>query len=193
MEPLSAAGTFATIVGLICSFKSERKAISEDEYKAFIEWLQTKRHSEVIQYLEINSRLVEGIRHFLEEDNKIILQKLETIDNLTAKIASGIEGLAEIAREVRPDQKLSHQCLNILRQLNDSSGSRFLEGRDGLHSILQVIDGDQRKIKCDEQRFIEDDLRTLVEFGLLRLDYTKQGNRIFYLTREATNLLQMGK
>jgi hypothetical protein len=193
MEPLSAASAFATIVGLICSFKSERRAISGDEYKAFIEWLQTKRHGKVIQYLEMNSRLIEGIRRFLEEDNKIILQKLETINNVTTKIASGIEGLAEIAREIRPNQELSHQCLNIVRELNDSSGSRFLEGTDGLHSIFQVIDGDQRTIKCDEQRFIEDDLRTLVELGLLRLDYTKQGSRIFYLTREATNLLQMGR
>jgi len=192
MDPLTGAGAFATIVGLICNYKNEKQAISPDEYKAFVEWLQNKHHTEVIKYLEVNSRAVESIKQFLAEDNKVIIQKLEAIDAVTAKIASGIEGLAEIARAVRPNQELSRQCINILKQLNDSLGSYFLELNTGIHPTFLIIDGGQKQLRYDEPRFIEDDLRTLVELGLLRLEYNKQGCRIFYLTREALKILQSG-
>jgi hypothetical protein len=191
MDPVNVAGAFATIVGLISNYKSENQAISSDEYKAFLEWLQNKHHTEVIQYIEMNSRVVESIKHFLEQDNNLILQKLEAIDNVTAKIASGIEGLAEIAKSVKPNQGLSKQCISILKQLNES-GSHFSELKTGSHPVFLIVDGNGGTINYDEPRFIEDDIRTLVELRLLRLDYdyTKSGTRIFYLTREATSLLQ---
>jgi hypothetical protein len=190
MEPLSIAGAFATILGLICNFKSEGKAISDNEYKTFLEWLQSKRHDQIIKHIEANICLADSIRHFLHEDNKIILRKLEALDDMAAKIASSIEGLAEISQAIRPTLGLSRQSINILRQLNNSGGSRFTELQVRGNTIFQVVDGaGGANIDYDEPRFIEDDLLMMVELGVLRLERNAQGRRFFYFTREAAQLL----
>ena len=52
---MEALGSLATIVGLICNFKSERRASSDDEYKEFIGWLNTKQHKLVIEEIPPSS------------------------------------------------------------------------------------------------------------------------------------------
>lgn len=48
MEPLITAGAFATIIGLICNFKNERRSVSENEYDDFVGWLNEKQHNKQI-------------------------------------------------------------------------------------------------------------------------------------------------
>jgi len=57
MDPLTISMTFATIVGLICNFKSERVSSSKDEYNDFIGWLETKNHNQQIEYRVKGSNL----------------------------------------------------------------------------------------------------------------------------------------
>jgi hypothetical protein len=190
MDPLALGSAFATIVSLIGAFKKERRVVADDEYKAFLEWLEGKRHDEIIQYIEMNTQLVAGIRAFLQEDNKAIIQKLETIDTLAASIASRIEGLAEIAKAVKPNQALSNQALSILKQLNDSGQSRFIEFPIHGRRLFQMMDG-PGQISFNEPQFIEDDLRILADLGLLRLEYNSSGRRIFYFTRAAADLVRL--
>ena len=57
MELLSASTAFASIIGLICNFKAERKIESDNEYQEFISWLQEKKHKSVIEEVESNHLL----------------------------------------------------------------------------------------------------------------------------------------
>lgn len=53
------------------------------------------------------------------------------------------------------------------------------------HPGLLFMDGSQEQISFSEPQFIEDDLRSLVDPGLLRLDYNSSGSRLFLFTRMA--------
>lgn len=189
MDPLAIAGAFATIVGLLCDYKSEHRAETDDEYRSFLEWLQTKRHDEIMKGIESNIQLANSLKAFLHRDNETIIGKLTAIDDILARIASTIDGFADISRAINPNSELSQQAIGILKQLNNSGGSRFTEINIRGNLLFQVVDGNGR-IDYDEPRFIEDDLKTLAKLGLLLLDRTSQGHRMFHLTRTAVQLLK---
>ena len=191
MEPLSMAGVFATIVGLICSFKSERGSASENEYDEFIEWLNEKRHDQIIEYLGKNNSLTESIKAFLTENNETVLKKLNGIDEILSRIASRIDGFSEIVAVIKPNLELSEQCVSLLKQLAESGASSFLEVRDRRRKYLQLHDGGSGKIHFDEPIFLEDDLNVLIEYGFLRLEFIGSGSRVFHLTRQAEKFLQL--
>ena len=190
MDPLSIAGAFATIIGLICNFKNEKRTASENEYNAFEEWLIEKKRVQVIEYLKENSSLSESIKAFLNENNEIIITKLNSIDEIVSNIASNIEGLSEIIRAIKPNLGISEQCISLLKQLYESGASSFMEVKDRQNKYLQLHDGGSGDIHFDEPRFLEDDLTTLVDYEFLRLEFIGSDSRVFHLTRQAVEFLQ---
>ena len=69
MEPITLATSFAAIVGLISDFKQERKGRTEDEYNEFLEWLGTKRHTELQDLLAANVGLSRSIENLLNNQS----------------------------------------------------------------------------------------------------------------------------
>lgn len=191
MERLSMAMVFATIVGLMCSFKSERGSASDDEYNEFIEWLSEKRHNQIIEYLGKNNSLTESIKAFLAENNEIVLNKLNVIDEILSRIASRIDGFSEIVAVIKPHLELSEQCVSLLKQLVESGASSFLEVSDRRRKYLQFHHGGSGKLHIDEPRFLEDDLNVLMEYEFLRLDHIGSGSRVFHLTRQAEKFIRI--
>jgi hypothetical protein len=191
MDPLSIANAFATVIGLICNYKSERQSISENEYSNFMEWLNDKNLDQFIEYLTKNKQLSESINAFLNENNEILIAKLNGIDDILSDIASRIGGLSEIAKAINPSLGLSKQSISILRQLDKSGASSFIEHRTRDEKLYQFYEGGKGKVVYDEPRFIEDDLNTLIEYGFLRLDYVGSGTRVFYLTRQAKKFIEL--
>ena len=51
-----------------------------------------------------------------------------------------------------------------------------------------LVPSNGEPITYEDERFLHDDLSTLAEYGLLRLDYNSQGSEIFYFTRAAAKL-----
>ena len=152
--------------------------------------MEEKRHDKVVDLIKANNHLISGIQSFLREDNNVIMNKLNALGDIMSKLSSHIEGLSEIAIAVNPGHALSEQCLKILRQLDDSESSRFIELKLQGHSLFQIMEGKGGNIVYEEQRFIEDDLLTLLELGMLRLDHGSKGSRIFYITRSAVEYLK---
>ncbi|WP_219584444.1 hypothetical protein, partial [Vibrio parahaemolyticus] len=54
--------TFSTLIGLVCNFKSERRALSDDEHKEFMHWLENKRHKQIKSSIEQNQILNLGLK-----------------------------------------------------------------------------------------------------------------------------------
>ena len=189
MEPLTAATTFATIVGLLSNFKSERKASSDDEYQEFVSWLDEKRHKSLLDEITSNHLLGLSIKSLLKQQHEVVLQKLSALDETLLLLSSSIGGFKEISNALAPNIELSKQSISIIDQLNNSGGSSLLEHptRFGLQLIFLESQG---SIEIEEPRFIEDDLTQLVNLGLLLLDYNPKGSRIFRLTRMAVKLLE---
>ncbi|MBB1302230.1 hypothetical protein H5183_12845 [Pseudoalteromonas sp. SR44-8] len=189
MEPISA---FSTIIGLICNFKAEQRSTSDDNYKEFIEWLDTKRHKNVVNELHSNHLLGISIKNLLSRNHDSILQKLTQLDCSLIDLASQIDGLKDIASAVSPHAGLSDQALSILKQFDESGGSVFLETKVKEGTYYQVMDA-QGDIKITDGRFVNDDLDKLCDLGLLTPDYNKSGGKLFRFTRAAAKLVEQVK
>ncbi|WP_434928110.1 hypothetical protein ACRWQN_03890 [Shewanella sp. HL-SH8] len=189
MEAFTAATTFATIVGLLSNFKSERKASSDNEYQEFVSWLDSKRHKSLMEEITSNHLLGLGIKSLLNQNHEVVLKKLASLDETLLVLSSSIGGFKEISNALAPNVELSEQAISIISQLNSTGGSSFTENKGyGLPSFIFM--DTQGSIEITEQRFIEDDLAQLVNLDLLILDYSSHGNRVFRITRMAVKLLE---
>lgn len=187
MESLTAATTFASIVGLLSNFKSDRKASSDNEYQEFVSWLDTKRHKSLLEEITSNHLLALGIKSLLNQNHEVVLQKLADLDDKLLVLSLSIDGFKEISNALAPNDKLSEQALSIIEQLNASGGISIHENKArGLDPFI-FLDA-QGSLKIKEPRFIEDDLAQLVNLDLLLLD-NSHGYRIFKITRLAVQLL----
>jgi len=188
MNPLTLSTAFASIVGLICNFKSERRSNSENEYESFMQWLESKNHGQQIEYIRRNKELEDGLKSLLLQNHENVISKLSVISEYLISISSQIGGLKEISHSISPNTKLSNQAISVLHQLEKSGGSYFIEieNFDGLS--YQIVDA-KGHIVYSEKRFVKDDLETLIELDLLTSDYNSQGNRLFRITRNCVSLL----
>ena len=191
MDP---TGAFATIVGLVCNFKSEQRAVSDDEYKEFIQWLGDKRHQDLIDEIQSNHLLGLGLKKLFNENHNVIVDKLNKLDDSITSIASQVDGFKDIANAVTLNSGLSDQAISLLQQLDESGGSAFLEVANLSGKEFLMLDGKtSQQLHMNEDRFIDDDLSQLCSLGLLIPDYNSSGSRLFKITRSAVSLVQQIK
>ena len=190
MEPLTTATTFAALVGLIGQFRDEKSGQAQIDFNEFLEWLVKTQHEDLKVLLETNAKATIGIKAILNEDREVLLSKLESMDNALSSFASGIKGFSEIAKAINPNTLLSKQAISLLCQFDASQGSKLLEGHYVGGMRLHILDGNGGAIEVKEPRFIEDDLRTLIELGLLRQDYNSNGDNLYIYTRSASELVK---
>ena len=188
MDPLTGASAFATIVGLICNFKSQRPSEGVNEYQEFISFLDQEKYSEIIAELQTNNALSSGVKSLLDDNHDEVMNKLKALEASMTAVSSHISGLKEISESLIGSSSISDQAFSILKQLNDSGGSFFLELKMGRGTLYQIMDANG-SIDMDEPRFVEDDLSKLCESGLLLLDYNSNGERLFRFTRAAASML----
>lgn len=190
--PLTAATTFASIVGLLSNFKSERKSASDNEYQEFVQWLGDKRHKSLLDEITSNHLLGLGIKSLLNQNHDVVLQKLSALDETLLMLSSSIGGFKEISNAIAPNSELSEQAISIIDQLNNSGGSFFQELKTFDGTTFHIMDA-TGQIDITEPRFIEDDLNQLVNSGLLIFDYSPKGKRNFKITRLSVKLLSQVK
>ena len=183
MDPITTATSFGTIVGLLSSFINERRNTEEVEYIEFVEWLQNKRHATILKELESNERLSRSLKLLVNCNQSELIVKFEALENALLTIASRIDGLAVLADVIAPGHELSDQAFSILEQLDKSGGSSisFTSTFDG--TTLDVWDGTEACIELTEERFVEDDLDSLVNVGFLSPDFGSSGSVFWRLTR----------
>lgn len=189
MDPVTSATTFATIVSLVGDFISRREANESKDYESFMSWLHEQRHEEIRSLLQSSSTTVVGIKALLNESRDEILDRLSALDQTMAAIAAAIPAFSGIAELSNPSVGLSQQALSVLEQFHDSGASGVLESKIMNGIVLVPLDGNGGQIEFSERRFIEDDLTTLVELGLLDLSHNGRGQRIFKFKRTAAALV----
>lgn len=183
MDPITGATTFATIVGLLSNFKSERTG---GELSEFIEWLKQKNHENVASGIVANKALVSELSQILATNHNELCENLSALNDIIAGIASNISMFSALASSTNPESIISDQAVAIVRQLVESGAKEFLEikvmsGDPDTYSLMGV----PGEIKYNEPRFMEDDLNTLVGLGLLRLEFGSRGSKRFQVTRNA--------
>lgn len=180
MEPITIATAFASIIGLIRMYKAEAQEHEGQDFDHYIEWLRRQEHKQVVDLLLGNDELTRSVRDLIEDRNGEVMAKLDALDKVLAGVARHIETFGPLANVVRASQ-LSDQAVSVLRQLNQANSSRFLDIARGRQYTMLDTSG---TVQVSDPRFIEDDLLTLCELGLLRLSHNNSGGRIFTITRE---------
>ena len=190
MDPLTLATTFSTIISLLVDFKNEYTENNENIYDDFMLWLDSQ-HEEIKSMIIENSKTVIGIKSLLNEDRNILANKLEQIDRKLALLLSKDELFYKLVAGIRPDCILSEQAIYLLQQIEDSGGSNIITMHIQQALILTVSDSRLGGfLKYDDERFIFDDLNTLVENNFLRIDYNKKGDPVYIYTRLASEFVK---
>jgi hypothetical protein len=182
------AESFAIIVGLLGQYRSEKGSQEQLEFNDFMEWLANANHTEIKGLLELNVNAIIYIKALLNQDHKIFKEKLDKIDAAITAFASTVDGFDLLAKAINPDNTLSDQAVNILEQFEAAGAIKVLE--------LKMVSGPEYMfieasggLEISEPRFVEDDLRTLLEYGLLRHDYNSKGDNLYVFTRAASRLV----
>ncbi len=186
------AESFATIVGLLGQYRTEKGSQAQLEYNDFMEWLAKTNHDDVKSLLEMNTNATIYIKALLNQDHKIFKKKLERIEAAIIAFASTIEGFDALAKAVSPDSVLSDQAVSILKQFQKSCASKALGLKMMSGTQYMFIDA-SGTIEITEPRFVEDDLNTLIEYGLLRHEYNSKDDNVYIFTRAASRLVQDGE
>ena len=178
----SMTGAFATIVGLLCSFQAERSGTS---LKQFIEWLKEKHHDDVAAAIERDRTISDQLQTLLTGNHQELVERLSKLDQMISSVAGQMDEFSGLAKSIYPELQLSGQAISIVRQFIESGAKTLMELKMLSGDQYCFIDGGTGNLKYSEPRFIEDDLLTLVQFGLLRPDLGSKGSRQFKLTRSA--------
>jgi hypothetical protein len=193
MDPLTVATSFATIVSLIGMYRTEKSGRDAESYEDFLAWLRTHRHDQIVEMLSDNQQIGKSTRGLIEAQHDEVKQSLEAINEVVCNIAAQIQATAPLASAMAIESSVSDQAVGILAQLNGHDASTFLESCTLSGTNYLLLNGDRGELKVEDERFIEDDLNTLCEYGLLRFDINSQGCRIFHLTRNGAKLGEKAK
>lgn len=190
MDPITATAAFATIVQLLAIFKQERGNKAGEDHREFIEWLNYHKHEEIKTLICNTAAIQAEVDKLLRQDNTVILKKLDEIGNLLVTLLSRVDAFSGLASAMVPGASLSEQAISVLQQLVNS-GSRWFHRvlwRGGVPSFHLERGG---QIKYDNLQFIEADLEQLVGRGLLSVKHNNSGEPVYWVTREAVEVLSI--
>ena len=188
MEPITAATTLATIIGLIGDFAAHRKASEPSDLPEFIGWLRTHGHDEVIAAIESNQATSISIKAILVSQGNELREMLVGVDAKLAALLEGQGAFGDLARTFRPDAMLSEQAKHILIRYEQLSASKALAlaTLDGIEFLF--LDGDNGEVDVSEPRFLKDDLEQMIGLNLLQLSYNSKAEPVYHYTRRASAL-----
>lgn len=185
---LNIFGSLASIIGLVFSYRSEKQKAEDATFEGFLMSLDSKRHKALIDEINSNHLLAQGIKLLLRDNHEELGAKLEIIDNSISAVSTEIAGLREISEALNANRNLSKQAISILVQLCESGGSTILERQGNRGKSYQIL-GVQRTIKISEPKYLEDDFGQLCKYDLLIPDTSTNGRRLFRITRAADQLV----
>ena len=188
MDPLTAAGTFTTIIGLVCNYRQEKGDQETLDHQKFIEWLEYHRHEEIKNLICTTNGLLPEIDKLLRADHAVVMEKLGAINTTLATLTSHVAEFRGLTLNLVTGTELSDQAISILRQFVKSNAEYFFKHEwDGKFALRLWKSG---HIDYQEPRFVDDDLDKLVSAGLLAEDYGTSGRKIYKITRSSFRFIE---
>jgi len=181
MEPVLTG--ISTVVSLFGLWKSQADRRKEQTINDFKEWLRRHDHQEALAQIENNAELVQALDSLVQRNHDEVMDGIANIEKVASTVAQHIDALRPLATAMPIKEQLSDQAVSILQQMNAAEASKFGEVKWLGGSDYRMWDGERGSLTIEEPRFLEDDLRSLCELGLLRPDVGSKGTRFFYITR----------
>jgi hypothetical protein len=195
MDPVTISTTLATVVGLLCNYRQEKGDREQLDHRTFIEWLEYHRHEEIKNLICDTYHLQSEVDALLREDSRRLATKLNNIEEMLARLLSRVEGFAPVVESLHPGIELSAQALEVLSLFVTTESDRLvvLHAPDGpKFALFPATGGSAPTYRVPQPRLLDDDVRTLLELGLIiqdpRGDYG--GEPIFRLARPGIDYVQ---
>lgn len=192
MDPFA----FATIVSLLATFQSGKESREgKKDLESFKQWLIENNHSNMIAIINNNESLQRDITSFMNQNHEQVMSQLSTLNDLMVSLASHMQGLGSIAASFAPNNGLSEQAVDVLRQFVKSDCKkmhRFISRTLGAGSKdIYSLEGTERasSLEYSEPRFIEDDINSLVDMGLITLSESSKNSITYTITRQAVSFI----
>lgn len=185
MEPLSTTTALASIIGLIGQFKTGRDSAKSQDYNEFMQWLAESNHAELMSLIKASHGTTISIKAILNQSQETLSESLERIDNALVAITTTLAGFGDLGKSIHPNAALSGQAISILKQIDEMEASKVLLVTGFGDSELLPLDGDGNGIEIQEPRFLESDMKAVVDAGFLIQGYNSQGESIWTFTRQA--------
>lgn len=190
MDPLTLATSFATIVSLLGTYSSERGGERASSFDDFMQWLVETNHQELVGLIRQNDTTLLSIKVLLNQKHEVLDERLKSLDEAMAKIASGFSEFRGVAMLAHPQIELSDQAITFLTEFCDSDASKMFEIRALNGALYQFSDGKRGSFVPSDPRFFDDDLSSLVSLGLLHEKYASDKRREFLITRNAAKYVE---
>jgi hypothetical protein len=191
-DPVTAANAFATIIALICNYRQEKGGHEQLNHQKFVEWLEYHRHEE-IKNLIVNTATLRGeVDQLLRADYATMMSKLDKIALDLAFVTSQVKEFQGLTLTLIPHAGLSDQAIKILKYLVTTQCQYWVFLDDGHQVNLQAIGEDKEDaepLHINEERFLRDDISTLIERGFLRAEKTSDISTCLYITRKAAQFV----
>jgi len=182
MEPLTTATAFASIVGLLHIFKSERKADEQATIDEYLAWLRKHQHEQIANLIQDNTELTSSLNDLMANNHAEVMAKLRSLDRVLTDVAGHLTDFKHITDAMNVKSRLSDQAISILSQMNELNATKIIEFPSFDGTSYEPLDA-KGTINVEEPRFINDDLIKLCEHSLLRLGFNGSEDRIFTITR----------
>jgi len=184
MDPLTLAGSFATVVGLLANYKAERSGATLDE---FMEWMREHHQDALASSIDQNQKLRQALSSLLATNHDDLVDRLHSITAQLSEIAGRVEGFRELALVMGSPSSLSQQAMSVLRQIADSPAKFVMQQKAYGGTRYLLMDGGTGDIEVKEPRYIEEDFEALANSGYLRAEFTSKGTPRYTITRAGTN------
>ena len=180
---------FATIVGLLSAFSSGRTGQKHVELSEFLAWLVAHNHDDVKQSIETNQATTLSIKSILSKGLDDVHEKLDAISERLAILASTSDGIESLAIAYAKES-ISDQALEILKLMEKNESEYFLLSSELSATQQRLVLASGPNYLCQETRFFQDDLRLMVDLGLLVGRHNSRGDPMYYYTRAASALVR---
>ncbi|MEM6552228.1 MAG: hypothetical protein AAF750_08880 [Planctomycetota bacterium] len=172
----------ATIVQLIGVYKASRDRNKNESADEFHAWLTHHGFNDIADQVADNAGMLTAIDGLLQRQHDEVMGELSRIGAVVSRVAAGMDALSGLAG-VMPSAALSDQALSVLRQFNERNAGGVLQVASFDNPIMLLFLDAPGGVEIGETRFIEDDLKSMVELGLLRHEYNSKGENIYRITR----------
>ncbi|MCP5489324.1 MAG: hypothetical protein H7A43_11835 [Verrucomicrobia bacterium] len=95
MDPMTAATLNATIVGLLCTFRQERRDRNDLTRKQFTDWLEAQHREDLKEIIIRSTELPSEIDRLLKKDVKELLLATSQMRATLASLPGCVDGLAK--------------------------------------------------------------------------------------------------
>jgi hypothetical protein len=184
---MDALSLFLSILAFLKQFLDSPSNRDIRDLDAFLEFLLDRNQKQVVEGLEANQLLSIKLQGLLKENFSEIQATLDQIAEGLAVLSSSSPLVGELALSISSGEELprfSEQQLRILEgmYIRGDGGLILLSRTLGPNRDLVITGGGN--LRATEPSFVEDDLSTLSQAGLLREDYNSKGEQVWRGTRK---------